>query len=173
MILSDKIEDFEREEALNLLCSLFTSWNSSWNNTAASLSSLNFSESTKRRIHFYETEQKQAILTLLASIFVAWDREDPATFSNSVVNLARELRPSLPYIELEPDESFILSPLDMSRLRSFVERSASLLKNTVSDLKTLSSRRFRFETTPLTNTNAEALLREKLNLPRLDLLDAA
>ena len=165
---SSSIEEFQREEALNILASLFTSWATSWNHTSSGLYNLRLSESTKRRVRFYETEQKQAILSLLSSILVAWEGEDRDAFANSIILLAKELRPSLPYVELEPEETLALSPLDMYRLRSFVETMATLLKNTVADLENRSERRFHFNLPPLSLSQAQSLLEEKLNLHQLD-----
>ncbi len=165
---ADSIEDFQREEAIELLATLYTTWANSWNYTSASLTSLNLSPEAKQRLQYCENEQKAAILSLLASLLVAWDNEDKVAFTDSILDLAKELRPTIPYSELENEKNIVLSPLDFSRLRHFIDHTANLLKSTVSDLKTLSSNRFRFQSAPLSLANAEALLREKLNLNYLD-----
>lgn len=164
-------EETQRLEALSVLVNLFRSWDSNWQETKRRLGPLNLSESGLRSLTLFESDQKKAVLALLSNILAAWETGNRAVFGDNIVTLARELRPSLPYVEFDIDEHFSLSPTQMSLLRDFIETTGSSLKDTILELSVLSDKKLPFIEQPLTPTRAEALLREHLGFQYFDFID--
>lgn len=185
-----------REKALEILCFIFEAWDSSWKNAKLSLGNLNLSEGITRRLTFFETEQRRTTLGFLARLFVAWDSENEADFSASVVSLASELRPAFWSLETDPEEGIMFSDSQASVLRFHSKQVAGILKSAVSDLKALPAKSapaprsasFGFiaegnylvpapeptapeDSKPLTLERAETLIREKLGLSFFDFLE--
>lgn len=158
-------QESQRREALEVLASFFEGWLASWRETKLSLNLPLLSESAKNSLLVYESDQASSAVSLLAAILSAWDSNNSPEFAKSVVALARELRPSLPYIEFDPEEHFILSPAQLSRLRLFIESTGERLKETIRTLEKLSGEKFSFSINPLSPEKAESLLRERLHLP--------
>lgn len=159
-----------RESALSLLASFFEAWQSSWKATKNTFPDLALSESSLRRLNFYESEQKKSIISSLASILSAWENTDSLAFSREILSLARELRPSLAYFESDEGDNFTLSESQLSRLHLYMESVATSLKSTVSALQALTPALDPDES-PLTPHSAETLLREKLGLSFFDFID--
>lgn len=167
-------EEVQREEALVQLADFFKTWQTSWEKTKSSLGIPPLSESAKNSLSLYESDQKNSVITLLSAVLVAWDSDNSPEFAKSIVALARELRPSLPYIEFDPDEHFCLSSAQLLILRHFIESNGEKLKEIVASLSKLSVEKISFtSTSPLTIEKAEALLREHLDLPYFNFLDFA
>ena len=162
--------EVQRTEALEILTYIFETWNASWENTKHALGDLNLSESGLRRLNFYENEQKKEIISLLAKILVCFERGDDFSFSNHLISLAKELRPSLPYVEYDPEENFSLTPYQLAQLRNFMQSEAISLKSSVSELQSLARKRILSENI-LTESNAEQLIREKLGLTYFDFVE--
>lgn len=165
------IEEIQRSEALEILAEIFISWQSLWKNTKDTLGDLHLSEHNLRRVNFYETEQRRSVVILLSELLVAWELSDTPTFSDLTVALAKELRPSYPYVEYDPEETLTLSPTEFSILRNYIKSISILLKESISDLQNLATKRLSFNSKPLTLDAAEALLRDRLGLSYFDFVD--
>ncbi|MBQ3430723.1 hypothetical protein IJG20_01300 [Candidatus Saccharibacteria bacterium] len=165
--------EIQRAEALEVLTNLYNHWRNSWNNTKASLGDLNLSSSLRSRINFYEAEQQKAILSLLSKILVAWEKYDEVAFSENILALAKEFRPSYAYLENDPEEgaSFQLTESQLSILRNFISTEATVLKDSVRELQLMSWKKIDFGDNTLTESAAEALLRERLGLIYFDFVE--
>lgn len=164
--------EIQREEALNVVTSIYSSWQTLWTATKRALGDLGLSESGVRRLAYYESDQKKTVLDLLAKIQVAWEKDDREAFSESVMNLAHELRPSLTHFETSDTETFSLSPEKAEILKIFSNNEAASLKSAILELQRLSWRKFEFGDKVLTESNAKALIKEKLGLTFLEFLDS-
>ncbi|MBQ6130292.1 hypothetical protein IJI72_01175 [Candidatus Saccharibacteria bacterium] len=166
-------QESQRQEALEVLAHFFENWHTSWATTKFSLNLPLLSDSAKNSLTLYETDQEASVVRLLATVFAAWVSDNSPEFSKSIVLLARELRPSLPYVEFDPEEDFLLSPAQLSLLRQFIESTGEKLKETVATLERLSQEKFSFNSSaPLSPEKAELLLRERLRLSAFgDFLD--
>lgn len=160
-----------RAEALDILAYLFETWQASWNGTKRVLGDLNLSESSLRRLNFYETEQKKAVITLLSKLLVAWEGKNPYELAKILPELAKELRPSLPYVEYDPKDHFILNSAQLALLRAYLHSEASALKESIHELEKLTPEIPASIEKPLTETTAETLLREKLGLTFFDFVE--
>lgn len=163
--------EIQRAEALEIITTFYSSWQTLWNSTRLSLGDLGLSEEENRRLIYYENEQKKTILHLLAEILVAWEKDDRMTFSSSILSLAKELRPSLIHFETSDSESHNLRPDQLERLRYYTQIQADALKSSIEDLQRLAWHKFEFGDKILTISNAEALIKEKLNISSFDFLD--
>ncbi len=163
--------EVQRQEALDLISNLFTHWQESWKNVNLSLRNFHLSESNLRRVNFYETEQKKEILSILSKILTAWENSEEEKFSENILALAKELRPSYPYVEYEPGEKIVLSEENLKVLREYVENEANFLKETIKELQHLSWKKIELPGEKLTETVAESLLKEKLGLTYFDFID--
>ncbi len=163
--------EVQRSEALEIITTFFTSWQSLWQSTKLSLGNLNLSEESNRRLIYYENEQKRTVVHLLAEILVAWEKDDGTNFSNAVVNLAKELRPSVTHFETDSNENFVLTPAALQILKIYTTREALTLKNAIEKLQQLSWHKFEFGDKVLTISTAEALIEEQLHLTYFDFLD--
>ena len=161
----------QRAEALQVLTTFYSSWQALWQGTRNALGNLSLSENGKSRLAFYENEQKHTVIHLLASILVAWEKDDDSAFSEAVLNLARELRPSLTHFETDIDENFSLTPAQLAILKTFTSREAVYLKNAVTELQHLSWHKFEFGDKVLSLSAAQKLIEEKLHLTYFDFLD--
>ena len=164
--------EIQREEALNVVTSIYSSWQTLWTATKRALGDLGLSEDGLRRLAYYESDQKKNILDLLAKIQVAWEKDDRAAFSDSVMKLAYELRPSLKHFESSDTEVFSLAPEKQEILKIFSQNQAMKLKASIEELQRLSWRKFEFGDKVLTESNAKALIKEKLGLTFLEFLDS-
>ena len=169
--METSIEELQRGEAVEILAQLFLSWTASWRATAATLNQPNLPDSLKRRINFYESEQKEAVLRLLAQILVSWEHDNSPAFVQAFTQLAYELRPSLPYVETDTKESLSFSASDLDKLRHFMSTNAILLKRTVDELRALAQEHFRLGLAPLSLGEAQTMISEKIGLKHLDFLD--
>ena len=160
-----------RTEALEILISLYNSWDSAWIEAKTRLEPLNLSEENLHRLHFYETEQKKTIVSLLAKILISFEAGDTSVSGESFVSLAKEMRPSLPYVEFSADESLSFTPNQLAALRSFIDYVSYLIKTAISSLAKLSPKRYNFTLPPLKQSVAEALIEEKLHISWFDFLD--
>ena len=160
----------QRDEALEALISLYKNWWGTWEKTKSSLGDLNLSKENLRRIDYYETEQKKSVISLLADILVDWEAENMSSFGENFVRLAKEMRPSLPYIEYD-SEKFELSPVQLLKLRDFISLEANAIKETVRDLQNLQWKKFDFKDVALSKKAAEELLEERLGITWFDFLD--
>ena len=165
-----------RERALDILSFIYEAWISTWRETLASLGELHLSEATASRLAFYDHEQRRAVISLLARLIVSWESHNDADFSAIVPALARELRPS--FASAEAEEGIILSPAQLSIIRSYLSRISNILKPSISELQHLPTPSFDTSTDtpttsmrPLTPESAEQLLRERLGLSSFDFLE--
>lgn len=163
--------EIQRSEALEIIATFYSSWQTLWNSTRLSFGDLNLSEEENRRLIYYENEQKKTILHLLARILVAWEKDDHLAFSDSVLAIAKELRPSLMHFETSESETFALTQDQLERLHNYTLNQASSLKYTVEELQRLAWHKFEFGDKVLTESNAESLIREKLGISYFDFLD--
>jgi len=163
--------EVQRSEALEIITTFFSSWQALWQNTKFSLGNLNLSEESNRRLTYYENEQKRTVVHLLAEILVAWEKDDGSSFSSAVLNLAKELRPSVTHFETDINDNFVLTPTALQILKIYTAREAIALKNAIEKLQRLSWHKFEFGDKVLTISTAEALIEEKLHLTYLDFLD--
>lgn len=163
--------EIQRAEALEIITTFYSSWQTLWNSTRLSFGDLRLSEEENRRLIYYENEQKKTILRLLAKILVAWEKDDRLVFSDSILALAKELRPSLVHFEASDSESFTLNQDQLERLRVYTVNQASSLKFAVEELQRLAWHKFEFGDKVLTESNAESLIREKLGISYFDFLD--
>lgn len=175
-VFDDTAEDcpyweIQRNEALEVITSLYLLWDKSWSDTKTALGVLQLSESGLRRLNFYESEQKKSIISALAKLLVAWETNDQSAFSTAVLILAREFRPSLPYVEYEPNENFTLNSSQLSLLRYYLRAIADIFKTSISDLQTLSQNKIDFNTNALSESAAESLIRDQLGLSFFDFID--
>lgn len=164
--------EVQRSEALEILTNLYSHWSTAWGSTKSSFGDLDLSKSTLARINFYESEQQKAILSLLAKTLVAWERSDETAFSESVVSLAKEFRPSYAYLEADPEETFSLTDFQLSRLRSFITNESVVLKDSVRELQLMAWRKIDFGDNILSEAAAETLIRERLGLTYFDFVDS-
>ena len=169
--METSIEELQRGEAIEILAQLFLSWTTSWRTTSAALNQPDLPDSLKRRINFYESEQKEAVLRLLAQILVSWEHDNSPGFIQAFTQLAYELRPSLPYIETDAKESLSFSDSDLDQLRHFMSTNAILLKRTVDELRILAQEHFHLGLTPLSLEEAQTMISEKIGLKHLDFRD--
>ncbi len=163
--------EIQRAEALDILTTFFSSWQSLWNDTKRSLGDLNLSEEGFRRLTYYENEQRSNVIRLLARILVSWEKDERLTFEAAVICLAKELRPSLLNFETDQKENFTLSDAQLARIDAFKNREALSLKNTIRELQRLSWYKFEFGDKVLTLSAAKDLIEEKLHLTYFDFLD--
>ncbi|MBR2695804.1 hypothetical protein IKE86_02770 [Candidatus Saccharibacteria bacterium] len=165
--------EVQRSEALNIITTFFRTWQTLWTGTKQALGDLHLSEESLRRLHYYENEQQQTILNLLASILVAWEKDSGADFSTAVLSLAKELRPSLMHFETDLDDNFALNQAQLQLLKHFTAREAAYLKSAVEDLQRLSWHKFEFGDKALSHSNAVALIKEQLHLTYFEFLDTS
>lgn len=165
--------EIQRAEALEIITTFFKNWQALWQGTKQALGDLSLSEESLRRLHYYENEQQQTVLSLLADTLIAWEKDSGAEFSTAVLGLARELRPSLMHFETDASDSFSLNAEQLQIIKYFTARVAAYLKSAVEDLQRLSWHKFEFGDKVLTHNNAVALIHEKLHLTYYDFLDMA
>ncbi len=165
--------EIQRAEALEIITTFFKNWQALWQGTKQALGNLNLSEESLRRLHYYENEQQQTVLNLLADTLVAWEKDDSASFSTAVLNLARELRPSLMHFETDATDTFSLNSFQLQILKQSTLRIASYLKSAIEELQRLSWHKFEFGDKVLTHNNAVALIKEQLHLTYFEFLDMA
>ncbi|MBQ8996995.1 hypothetical protein IJ095_03180 [Candidatus Saccharibacteria bacterium] len=158
-----------RERGVEILGFIYEAWLSSWQETRVALGELNLSSSLSHRLNFYENEQHRSIVSCLATLLTAWETANDTTFSATIPKLARELRPSLAYLEPE-EEGLALTPAQLALLRTHISRTAQILKSSIADLRALSPVVDPLAP-PLTVEFAESLLRDKLGLSAFDFLD--
>ncbi len=163
--------EIQRAEALDIITRFYSSWQMLWESTRLSFGNLGLSEEGRRRLIYYENEQKETVINLLAEMLVAWEKDDQIDFSAAVLCLAKELRPSLTNFETTESESFTLTPEQLERLKVYTKNEADSLKTTIEDLQRLSWRKFEFGDKVLTVPIAESLIKEKLNVSSLEYLD--
>ena len=163
--------EIQRAEALEIITTFFSSWQVLWESTRLSFGDLGLSEEAKRHLIYYENEQKKTVLHLLAKILVAWEKDDRLSFSDAVLCLAKELRPSLTRFETIEADSFALTPNHLERLKIYTQNEANSLKSAIEELQRLSWHKFEFGDKVLTESNAESLIREKLGISYFDFLD--
>ena len=164
--------EVQRNEAVEILTSLFSNWQTSWKETKETLGDLHLSEENLRRINFYEAEQTKAVLSYLAKILVAWEKTDESAFSEAVLALAKELRPSIPLVEYDSEEKPSLNEVQLAIMREFIKTEADNLKSAVTDLQKLSWKKLDFEENISTEASAETLLREKLGITFFDFAES-
>ncbi|MBQ6147409.1 hypothetical protein IJI70_00995 [Candidatus Saccharibacteria bacterium] len=160
----------QRDEALEVLLPLYRNWWETWEKTKNSLGDLNLTKEDLRRITYYETEQRKSVISLLADILVDWEKENLTNFGEDVVKLAKEMRPSLPYVEYDSN-NFELSPTQLLKLRDFVSLEANAVKEAVRDLQSLQWKKFDFGEAVISKTAAEELLEERLGITWFEFLD--
>lgn len=163
--------EVQRAEALEIIITFFKNWQALWQDTKQTLGDLKLSEESLRRLRYYENEQQRTIVHLLASILVAWEKDDSTGFSTAVLSLAKELRPSLTHFETDASDAFVLSSTQLQFLKHATTRTATYLKSTIESLQHLSWHKFEFGDKILTHSAAVALIEEKLHLTYLDFLD--
>ena len=160
----------QRDEALDILISLYQNWAENWDLTKKSLGDLNLSKENLRRVDFYETEQRKSVISYLAEILSNWEKEETSAFGEAFVNLAKEMRPSLPYVEYD-DDNFHLSDVQLSKLREFMSKQGNAVKEAILELQGLSWKKFDFKDVALSKKAAEELLEERLGITWFDFLD--
>ena len=164
--------DTERADLVELLAGFYTTWNSRYLDTKNKLGPLNLSNSNQRRLDFYESEQKTAVLSILSNLLVAWEAGDYLAIKSHILNLAKEIRPSLAYFERDPSDAFSLTETQLTLLRVYLNYAAADLKSLNNALNTFTNRRISIpEDRRLTPSLAELLLREKLGLSYFDFLE--
>ena len=163
--------EIQRTEALEIITTFFSSWQVLWESTRLSFGDLGLSEEGTRHLIYYENEQRKTVLHLLAKILVAWEKDDRLAFSDAVLCLAKELRPSLTHFETMETESFTLTPNHLERLKEYTRNEANSLKSAVEELQRLAWHKFEFGDKVFTESAAESLIREKLGLSYFDFLD--
>ena len=163
--------EVQRNEALEIITTFFSSWQTLWQGTKLSLGDLNLSEEGNRRLIYYENEQKRTVIHFLAEILVAWEKDDGARFSIAILNLARELRPSLTHFETDINDNFALKPSDLQVLKNYTTNEAAALKSAIEELQRLSWHKFEFGDKVLSIPAAEALIEHKLNLSYFDFME--
>ena len=161
----------QRDEALDVLIPLYKEWWDNWLNVKNALGELKLSKEGFRRLDFYETEQRKSVISIMASILVDWERDEMTKFGEDVVKLAKEMRPSLPYVEYSEGEEFELSLEQIGKLRSFMSFQAKKVKDAVIELQNLSWKKFEFKDAALTQKAAEELLEERLGITWFEFLD--
>ena len=161
----------QRDEALDVLIPLYKEWWDNWLKVKNALGELKLSKEGFRRLDFYETEQRKSVITIMASILVDWEKDEMAKFGEDVVKLAKEMRPSLPYVEYSEGEEFELSLEQIGKLRSFMSFQAKKVKDAVIELQNLSWKKFEFKDAALTQKAAEELLEERLCITWFEFLD--
>ncbi len=161
----------QRAEAVKVITRFYTNWQALWQGTRNALGQLRLSESGHDRLNFYETEQKRTVIHLLAEILIAWEKDDSRAFSNAVVYLARELRPSITHFENDTTEDFSITPAQLAILNDFTTRETNYLKQALNDLQRLSWYKFEFGDKVISINNAEALIKENLGISSFDYLD--
>ena len=97
--------EIQRAEVIEIITTFYSNWQALWQGTKQALGNLNLSDESLRRLHYYENEQQQTVLNLLADTLVAWEKDDGAGFSAAVFDLARELRPSLMHFETDATDT--------------------------------------------------------------------
>lgn len=165
--------EIQRAEALEIITTFYTSWQVLWESTRLAFGNLGLSDEGYRRLIYYENEQKQTVVSLLAEILVAWEKDDRIDFSAAVLQLAKELRPSLTHFETTEADSFQLIPEQLERIKAYTRTEANSLKKAVEELQRLAWRKFEFGDKVLTQSAAESLIKEKLNISNFDYLDFA
>ncbi|MBR2587081.1 hypothetical protein IKE71_01755 [Candidatus Saccharibacteria bacterium] len=163
--------EIQRGEVVDILTTFFTSWQASWQSTGRSLGNLNLTSEDLSRLNYYEHEQKSTVLHLLAEILVAWEKDDNEAFSESVLKLARELRPYLNYFEPSDSAALVLTPSQTVILKNFTRSESASLKTTIESLQRLAWHKLEFGDKVLTVPDAESLLAGKLGLSHLAFLD--
>ena len=161
----------QRDEALDVLIPLYKEWWDNWLKVKNALGKLKLSKEGFRRLDFYETEQRKSVISIMASILVDWEKDEMAKFGEDVVKLAKEMRPSLPYVEYSEGEEFELSLEQIGKLRSFMSFQAKKVKDAVIELQNLSWKKFEFKDAALTQKAAEELLEERLGITWFEFLD--
>lgn len=161
----------QRDEALDVLIPLYKEWWDNWLKVKNALGELKLSKEGFRRLDFYETEQRKSVISIMASILVDWEKDEMAKFGEDVVKLAKEMRPSLPYVEYSEGEEFELSLEQIGKLRSFMSFQAKKVKDAVIELQNLSWKKFEFKDAALTQKAAEELLEERLGITWFEFLD--
>ena len=160
----------QRDEALEILIPLYKNWWENWVKTKESLGELDLSKENLRRIDYYETEQRKSVISLLADILVDWEAENMTKFGENFVKLAKEMRPSLPYIEYDSG-NFELSPTQLLKLRDFMSEEGRAVKEAISGLQSLSWKKFDFKDSAIKKEAAERLLEERLGITWFEFLD--
>ncbi|MBR3320279.1 hypothetical protein IKG20_03180 [Candidatus Saccharibacteria bacterium] len=163
--------EIQRSEALQVLTTFYSSWQALWTGAKRSLGPVIISDSARRRLEYYESEQSKTVIKLLSASLVAWEKVDKAAFSNAVLELARELRPSLLHFETNENESFSLNSFQSEILKTYTQSIATTLKSSVAELQRLAWHKFEFGDKVITESNAESLIREKLGLSYFEFLD--
>ncbi|MBQ3294099.1 hypothetical protein IJG96_03170 [Candidatus Saccharibacteria bacterium] len=163
--------EIQRAEALEIITTFYKNWQALWQGTTQAIGNLSLSDESLRRLHYYENEQKQTVLNLLADTLVSWEKDDASSFSTAVLNLAKELRPSLMHFETDTADTFSLNPTQLQILKQSTLRIAAYLKSTIEELQRLSWHKFEFGDKVLTHSAAVALIKEQLNLTYFDFLD--
>ena len=162
--------EVQRDEALDVLLPLYENWWKAWTETKANLGDLNLSKEDLRRIDFYETEQRKSVISLLADILVDWEAENTGKFGVDFVELAKEMRPSLPYIEYDSSR-FELSSVQLLKLRNFMLKEGKAVKDAILELQNLSWKKFDFGDSKIKKDAAERLLEERLGITWFEFLD--
>ena len=156
--------ELQRAEALKVITTFYTNWQALWQGTKNALGPLKLSENGKDRLNYYENEQKQTVIHLLAEILIAWEKDDSTDFSNAVVKLARELRPSLIQFENDATEDFAITPSQLALIKNFSARETYYLKLALNNLQKLSWYKFEFGDNVIS-------IKESLGIPSFDYLD--
>lgn len=163
--------EIQRNEAVDILITFFSSWQADWARVKQNLGNLNFAPEDAERLDYYEAEQKKTALHHAAEMLAAWERDDEYSFSHAVYNLAKELRPSLYHFEDGEAYTNALNSHQRDMLRNFTGYEAQSLKATVANLQKLAWRKFEFGDKVITISSAERLLEEKLGLTYFEFLD--
>ena len=163
--------EVQRSEALQVLTTFYSSWQDLWSATKRALGPVQLTEDGRYRLEYYESEQQKTVISLLAKALVAWEKDDQPTFSAAIFDLAHELRPSLTHFETSETETFSLTPFQNELLKNYTRAEATSLKSTITELQRLAWRKFEFGDKVLSQTNAEALIKERLGLSNFDFLD--
>ena len=161
----------QRDEALDVLVPLYKDWWENWTKTKNNLGQLSLSKEGFRRLEYYETEQRKSVVSIMANILVDWETENMTKFGDDVVKLAKEMRPSLPYVEYTEGEEFELSLEQIGKLRVYMSTQAKKVKDAVVELQNLSWKKFDFKDKALSEKSAEELLEERLGVTWFEFLD--
>ncbi len=163
--------EVQRNEAVDILITFFSSWQADWERIKLSLGVLNLPEDDAERLDYYEKEQKKTALHYTAEALVAWEKDDSPAFSRAIYNLAKELRPSLYHFEDGEAYANALNENQRQMLKNFTLYEAQSLKATVANLQKLAWHKFEFGDKVITVHAAESLLEEKLGLTYFEFLD--
>lgn len=161
----------QRDEALEVLIPLYRNWWESWVKVKEGLGDLGLSKEGLRRLDYYETEQRKSVISIMAEVLVDWEKEETTKFGEDVVRLAKEMRPSLPYVEYGEGDEFQLSQVQILKLRDFMSEQAKTVKEAILELQGLAWKKFDFGEATITQKAAEELIEERLGITWFEFLD--